>query len=66
MKSRSADKGTGLENKVKGKNIPVGKKSYAVSFFLQDLGKTLTDKEIERIMLKISDNLIKNLNAELR
>ena len=50
----------------KGGNIPAGKKSYAVSFFLQDLHKTLTDKEIDRIMKKIADNLINNLNAELR
>jgi phenylalanyl-tRNA synthetase beta chain len=50
----------------KGKNIPEGKKSYAISFFLQDMGKTLTDKEIERIMLKIKDSLINKLNAELR
>lgn len=50
----------------KGSNIPKGKKSYAVSFFLQDLNKTLTDKEIDRIMEKIRDNLIKKLNAELR
>jgi phenylalanyl-tRNA synthetase beta chain len=50
----------------KGKNIPEGKKSYAVSFFLQDMGKTLTDKEIERIMLKITESLKKKLNAELR
>ena len=50
----------------KGKNIPEGKKSYAVSFFLQDLNKTLTDKEIDKIMSKIADNLVRNLNAELR
>jgi phenylalanyl-tRNA synthetase beta chain len=50
----------------KGKNIPIGKKSYAVSFFIQDLNKTLTDKKIDRIMTKITDNLIKNLRAELR
>jgi phenylalanyl-tRNA synthetase beta chain len=50
----------------KGGNIPAGKKSYAVSFFLQDLHKTLTDKEIDRIMKKIANNLINNLNAELR
>lgn len=49
-----------------GKNIPEGKKSYAVSFFLQDLHKTLTDKEIDRIMGKITDTLVKNLKAELR
>jgi phenylalanyl-tRNA synthetase beta chain len=50
----------------RGKNIPEGKKSYAVSFFLQDLTKTLTDKEIDRIMGKIVDSLKKTLRAELR
>ncbi len=50
----------------KGKNIPEGKKSYAVSFFIQDLNKTLTDKEIDRIMSKITEALVKNLKAELR
>ncbi len=50
----------------KGDKLPAGKKSYAVSFFIQDLHKTLTDQEIDRIMKKISDNLIKNLKAELR
>jgi len=50
----------------KGNNLPSGKKSYAVSFFLQDLNKTLTDKEIDRIMKKIADNLTNRLNAELR
>jgi phenylalanyl-tRNA synthetase beta chain len=50
----------------KGKNIPKGKKSYAVSFILQDLTKTLTDKEIDRIMSGITQALIKNLKAELR
>jgi phenylalanyl-tRNA synthetase beta chain len=66
------DAGTSLLKKVnlfdyyQGKNLPEGKKSYAVSFFLQDLNKTLTDKEIDRIMGKIVDALVKNLNAELR
>jgi phenylalanyl-tRNA synthetase beta chain len=50
----------------KGKNIPEGKKSYAVSFILQDLNKTLTDKEIEQIMKGIILSLEKNLKAELR
>jgi phenylalanyl-tRNA synthetase beta chain len=49
-----------------GKNIPGGKKSYAVSFFLQDLHKTLTDNEIDRIMDKIAGSMVKNLRAELR
>lgn len=50
----------------KGKNIAEGKKSYGVSFYLQDLKKTLTDKEIDRIMEKISTNLVQELGAELR
>ena len=36
-----------------GKNLPKGKKSYAVSFTLQDENKTLTDKQIEKIMGKL-------------
>jgi phenylalanyl-tRNA synthetase beta chain len=50
----------------KGKNIPEGKKSYAVSFILQDFNKTLTDKEIDKIMSKISQSLKMELKAELR
>ena len=50
----------------KGKGIADGKKSYGVSFYLQDDGKTLTDKEIDRIMGKLSDRLSKELGAELR
>jgi phenylalanyl-tRNA synthetase beta chain len=50
----------------KGKNIPQGKKSYAVSFLLQDRTKTLTDKEIDKIMSRITQAFIKDLKAELR
>ncbi len=50
----------------KGKNIPKGKKSYAVSFILQDYTKTLTEKEIDRVMTKITQTLTKKLQAELR
>jgi phenylalanyl-tRNA synthetase beta chain len=49
-----------------GDKIEQGKKSYAVSFFLQDLEKTLTDQEIEKIMEKLSGNLEKELGATLR
>lgn len=49
-----------------GKNLPEGKKSYAVNFILQDESKTLTDKQIEAIMGKLINNLKKELNAELR
>ena len=49
-----------------GKNLPEGKKSYAVNFILQDEQKTLTDKQIEAIMNKLIANIKKELNAELR
>jgi len=49
-----------------GKNLPAGKKSYAVNFILQDEEKTMSDKQIEQIMNKIIQNLTKQLQAELR
>ena len=49
-----------------GKNLPAGKKSYAVSFYLQDEGKTLNDKQIDAIMKKIQTNLEQKLGAQLR
>ena len=49
-----------------GKNLPQGKKSYAVNFILQDETKTLNDKQIEAIMSKLTANLKNKLGAELR
>ena len=49
-----------------GKNLPVGKKSYAVNFKLQDETRTLNDKQIDAIMSKIITNLKNKLGAELR
>ena len=49
-----------------GKNLPEGKKSYAVNFILQDETKTMGDKQIDAIMQKLIQNLTKQLNAELR
>ena len=49
-----------------GKNLPEGKKSYAVNFILQDEQKTLNDKQIDSIMNKIIANLKKEIGAELR
>ena len=48
-----------------GKNLPEGKKSYAVSMTLQDNEKTLNDKQIEAVMAKII-KAVRNLGAELR
>ena len=49
-----------------GKNLPEGKKSYAVNFILQDAEKTLNDKAIDAIMNKIINNIKSQLGAELR
>lgn len=49
-----------------GKNLPEGKKSYAVNFVLQDKEKTLNDKQIDAVMQKIQQNLEKELGALLR
>jgi phenylalanyl-tRNA synthetase beta chain len=49
-----------------GKNLPEGKKSYAVSFTLQDESKTLTDSQIEKIMSRLQNNFQTQLGAQLR
>ena len=49
-----------------GKNLPAGKKSYAVNFILQDTEKTMGDKQIDAIMQKLINNLKQKLGAELR
>lgn len=49
-----------------GKNLPAGKKSYAISIILQDNEKTLQDKYIDQVMSKIITNLEKKLGAQLR
>jgi len=49
-----------------GENLPQGKKSYAVSFTFQDEHKTLTDKQIDKIMEKLKENFTLELGAELR
>ena len=49
-----------------GDKLPEGKKSYALSFILQDESKTLTDKQIDKIMNKIKVAYEEGLGAELR
>jgi len=49
-----------------GKNLPEGKKSYAVNFVIQDNEKTLNDKQIDAIMQKIQKSLEQELGAQLR
>ena len=49
-----------------GQNLPEGKKSYAVSFSIQDSSKTLTDEQIDKIMSKLQKNFETELGAVLR
>ena len=49
-----------------GENIPKGKKSYGLNFIISDNTKTLSDKEIDNLMKKITKNLVKEFGAELR
>ncbi len=59
-------KGITLFDVYEGKNLPEGKKSYAIAITIQDDEKTLQDKQIEAVMNKIITNLQKRLGAELR
>jgi len=59
-------KSVSLFDVYEGKNLPEGKKSYAVKLMLQDEQKTLNDKVIDKVMQKIIKNLKSQLNAELR
>ena len=49
-----------------GKNLPEGKKSYAVKIILQDAKENLTDKRVDKVMDKIISSLKAEFNAELR
>ncbi len=49
-----------------GEKLPKGKKSYAVSFLFQDDKKTLTDKQVDKVMRKLQENFESELGAELR
>lgn len=49
-----------------GKNLEAGKKSYAVSFVLQDSEKTMTDKQVDGLMERIRTSLFEKLGASLR
>ncbi len=49
-----------------GDKLPEGKKSYALSFVLQDENKTLNDKQIDKIMNKLQQTFKQQFGAELR
>lgn len=63
---KSLLKDVNLFDVYQGKNLPEGKKSYAVSFTLQDNSKTLTDEQIDKIMGKLQKNMENELGASLR
>ena len=49
-----------------GDKLPEGKKSYAISFLIQDETQTLADKQIDKIMQKLQQTFENNLDAVLR
>ncbi|MGE0076328.1 MAG: phenylalanine--tRNA ligase subunit beta [Bacteroidales bacterium] len=59
-------KNVSLFDVYQGKNLPEGKKSYAVSFILQDETKTLNDQQIDRTMSRLIEAYTKELGAQLR
>ena len=59
-------KNVNLFDVYEGKELPKGKKSYALSFELQDQNKTLTDKQIDKSIQKIQAQLEKQTGAQLR
>lgn len=63
---KQALKEVNLFDVYEGKNLAAGKKSYGVSFILQDENKTLTDKQVDSMMERLIATLQKELGAELR
>jgi len=63
---KSLLKDVNLFDVYEGNNLPEGKKSYAVSFTIQDTSKTLTDAQIDKIISKLQQNFEKEVGAQLR
>ena len=59
-------KQVGLFDVYRGDKIAEGKKQYAMSFVLQDLDKTLTDNDVERVMSKLLSTFQNEFGATLR
>ena len=49
-----------------GKTLDKGKKSYGLSFTFQDKNKTLTDKQVDRVMKELQKNFEKEFDSKLR
>jgi len=56
----------GLFDVYRGDKIPSGKKQYALSFLLQDLERTLTDQDTERMMERLLNAFQQEFGAQLR
>ena len=63
LTEKSLLKNINLFDVYEGDKLPEGKKSYAVSFVMQDNSKTLTDVQIDKVMSKIMTQLEKELGA---
>ncbi|NOU59493.1 phenylalanine--tRNA ligase subunit beta [Marinifilum caeruleilacunae] len=59
-------KSVSLFDVYEGEKLGANKKSYAVSFILQDTEKTLNDKQIDKIMQKLIKSYEKQLGAQIR
>lgn len=59
-------KSVSLFDVYEGDKLPEGKKSYALSFILEDKNQTLTDKQIERTMTNLQTQLEQKAGAEVR
>lgn len=59
-------KSVSLFDVYEGDKLPAGKKSYALSFILEDKNQTLTDKQIERTMANLQTQLEQKCGAEVR
>jgi phenylalanyl-tRNA synthetase beta chain len=63
---KSLLKNINLFDVYEGEKLPEGKKSYAISFIIQDNSKTLTDAQVDKIMTKLQSNFESQLGAILR
>ena len=59
-------KNVNLFDVYEGNKLPAGKKSYALSFILQDENATLTDRQIDTIMEKLMKTYQEKAGAEIR
>ena len=64
--SKKLIKQVGLFDVYRGDKIAEGKKQYALSFVMQDLDKTLTDNDVEKVMNKLLSTFQNEFGATLR